>query len=58
MNDKNITDSKKKNCKNFIENEPIINLKVEHLSRILILLKYFYGYYKKEQDGLLNYFFF
>ena len=58
MNDKNITDSKKKNCKNFIVNEPIINLKVEHLSRILILLKYFYGYYKKEQDGLLNYFFF
>ena len=58
MNDKNITDSKKKNCKNFIENEPIINLKIEHLSRILILLKYFYGYYKKEQDGLLNYFFF
>ena len=44
MNDKNITDSKKKNCKNFIENEPIINLKVEHLSRILILLTYFYGY--------------
>ena len=60
MNEKNIINSKKKNNTNdFIENEPIINLKTEHISRILILLKYFYGYYKGQSaDGVLNYFFF
>ena len=58
MNEKNIPDSKKKNCKNLIENEPTIILKEEHILRILVLLKYFYGYYKRTSDGLLNYFFF
>ena len=45
---------------NFIENETAINLKSEHIKRILILLKYFYGYYKNEQsrNGILNYYFF
>jgi hypothetical protein len=57
MNEKNISESKKKNCKNLIENEPTIILKEEHILRILVLLKYFYGYYKRTSDGLLNYFF-
>ena len=58
MNEKNIADSKKKNCKNLIENEPTVNLKEENILRILVLLKYFYGYYKRTSDGILNYFFF
>jgi hypothetical protein len=62
LNEKNISNSKKKNLSgnNFIENEPAINLKSEHIKRILILLKYFYGYYKNEQsrNGILNYYFF
>ena len=58
MNEKNIADSKKKNCKNLIENEPAVNLKEENILRILVLLKYFYGYYKRTSDGLLNYIFF
>ena len=62
MNEKNISNSKKKNLSgnNFIENEPAINLKSEHIKRILIFLKYFYGYYKNEQsrNGILNYYFF
>ena len=62
LNEKNISNTKKKNLSgnNFLENEPVINLKSEHIKRILILLKYFYGYYKNEQscNGILNYFFF
>ena len=48
------------NNNNFIENDSIINLKSEHLERILFLLKYFYGYHKNEQstNGILNYLFF
>ena len=59
LNEKN--NSKKiNNNNNFIENDSIINLKSEHLERILFLLKYFYGYHKNEQstNGILNYLFF
>ena len=47
INEKNIRNLNKKNLSsnNFIENEPIINFKSEHLKRVLHLLKYFYGYY-------------
>ena len=43
-----------------IENEQGINFTSDHLKRVLVLLKYFYGYYKNEQSGsgILNYFFF
>ena len=64
INEKNILNSNKKNLSgsgtNIIENDIVINFKPEHLSRVLTLLKYFYGYYKKEQssNGILNYFFF
>ena len=58
MNEKNIADAKKKYCKNLIENESTVNLKEENILRILVLLKYFYGYYKRTSDGILNYFFF
>ena len=62
INEKNISNLNKKNLSsnNFIENEPAINFKSEHLKRVLHLLKYFYGYYKKElsANGILNYYFF
>ena len=62
IKEKNILNSKNKNLKgnNLIENENLMNLKVEHLSRILNLLKYFYGYYKNEQpfNSILDYFYF
>ena len=62
LNEKNINNTKKKNLigNNFLDNEQIVNFKSEHLSRVLTLLKYFYGYYKNEQssNGILNYYFF
>ena len=58
LNEKNGANLKRKN--NFMENEQIVNLKSEHVLRVLKLLKYFYGYYKNQQfsNEILNYFFF
>ena len=59
INRKNILNSTKKNSaggNSFIENDSNINLKPEHLKRVLILLKYFYGYCNNECS--INYFFF
>ena len=62
INEKNGTTLSKKNStgNDFVENDPIINFKPIHLNRMLLLLKYFYGYHKNEQssNGILNYFFF
>ena len=65
INEKNILNLNKKNLSgsnNSIENDPGINFnfKSEHLQRVLVLLKYFYGYYKNGQSlsGIMNYFFF
>ena len=63
IKEKNIMNSNKKNIpgnNNSVENEQVINFTSEHLKRVLVLLKYFYGYYKNEQSGsgVLNYFFF
>ena len=63
INEKNINNSNKKNLSGSngsIENEQVINFTSDHLKRVLMLLKYFYGYYKNEQSGsgILNYFFF
>ena len=61
LNEKNILNSNKKSStNNLIENEQIVNFKSEHLARVLILLKYFYVYYKNEKSclGIPNYIFF
>ena len=60
INEKNITNAlKKKNLQNnnYILDEPIINLKAEHLSRILELLRIFYKYLQTYNE-IPNYFFF
>ena len=59
LNEKNITNAIKKinsQNNNDILDEPIINLKAEHLSRILELLQLFYKYSQRHNE--LNYFFF
>ena len=59
INRKNILNSTKKNSaggNSFIENDSNINLKPEHLKRVLLLLRYFYGYCNNECS--INYFFF
>ena len=57
IKEKNIISNKKNSSTGniLLENESNINIKSEHLNRILILLQYFYGYYKNVQP---NYFFF
>ena len=63
INEKNILNLNKKNLEgsnSSLEVEPLVNFKSEHLNRVLVLLKYFYGYHKKEQssEGITNYLFF
>jgi hypothetical protein len=65
INEKNILNLNKKNLSgsnSSIDNDPGINynFKSEHLQRVLVLLKYFYGYYKNGQSlsGIMNYLFF
>ena len=64
INRKNILNSAKKNAAGGAsptpENDPTINLNHEHFKRVLLLLRYFYGYYKNEgrSSGILNYLFF
>ena len=58
INRKNIINSNKKNSAGIppSDSDSTINLKPEHLQRVLLLLRYFYGYYNNESS--INYFFF
>ena len=58
INRKNILNSNKKISAGGVplsDSDSTINLKPEHIQRVLLLLKFFYGYYNNESS--INYFF-